>query len=203
MKSPRMEKIDFAKTHKELYSATGKIKSVTADKAVFLTIKGVGKPGGPEFTDHIGKLFALVYTTKFSLKLSGRLDFAVGKLECLWWEDPAKLPPEKWPWQMLIRIPDAITESDLKKCRQEILEKKGIDTSAVNRWVWKEGPCLQVMHIGPYNEVAPVYHALAKHAEAIGLEVTAPGHEIYISDPRRIPPERLKTIIRMPVKRMK
>ena len=200
MKTPRMEKIDFAKTHKDLYSATGKIKSVTADKAVFLSIKGVGKPGGAEFTDCIGKLFTLVYTTKFSLKLAGKLDFAVSKLECLWWEDPSNLPPEKWPWQLLIRIPDAVTESDLKKCRQEIMEKKGMETTAAERWVWKEGPCLQVMHIGPYNEVGPVYDALAKHAKAAGLEVIASGHEIYISDPRRVPPERLKTIIRMPVK---
>lgn len=201
MKTPRMEKIDFGKTHKNLYSATGKIKEVLADKAVFLAVKGVGAPGGPEFTDCIGKLFTLVYTAKFSLKFAGKLDFAVGKVECLWWEDPSKLPPEKWPWQLLIRIPEAVTESDLKKSRQEIQEKKGIDTSAVKRWVWKEGPCLQVMHIGPYNEVGPVFDALAKHAESVGLEVTSPGHEIYISDPRRVPPEKLKTIIRMPVKK--
>jgi hypothetical protein len=201
MKKAVVEKIDFARSHKALYTATSKIKEVDVDKGTYLSIKGVGAPGGPDFTECIGKLFALVYTAKFSLKFAGEMDFAVSRLECLWWEDPGKLPPDQWPWQLILRIPDALKETRLKKLRREILEKKGMDTSAVERWVWKEGPCLQVMHVGPYSEVGPVFSALCQHAMDNGMEAAGPGHEIYISDPRRVPPERLKTIVRMPVKK--
>jgi len=199
MKAPQRGKIDFAKSHKDLYTATAKIKEVMAEKATFLSVKGVGAPGGELFQKCIGMLYGLVYTAKFGLKFAGRMDFGVSKLECLWPEDPAKLPPEKWPWQLLIRIPDELTASDLKPFRKDLLDKKGLDTSAVARWSWKEGRCIQVMHIGPYNEVGSIFGQLGEYAEAHGLEVTCPGHEIYISDPRRVPASKLKTIVRMPV----
>lgn len=200
MKIKRMQKIDFAKTHKHLYTATQKIKEVMVEKATFLSIKGKGEAGGTAFREAIQKMFTLAYTAKFTLLFAGKMNFGVSKLECLWPEDPSKLPPAEWPWQLLIRIPNGITERDLKKVRKEILEKKQLDTSAVERWTWKEGRCVQVLHVGPYNEVGPVYKQLASHAESLTLEATAPGHEIYISDPRRVAPEKLKTIVRMPVR---
>jgi hypothetical protein len=201
MKAPLLEKIDFAKTHKELYTATRKVKEVVADKGTFLSVKGKGEPGGKIFQDAIGELFTLVYTTKFTLKFAGTMDFAVGKLECLWPEDPSKLPPAEWTWQLLIRIPDTLTSSELAQVRKDILAKKQVDTKEVKRITWKEGRCLQVMHVGPYNEVGPIYQQLCEHAVGLGLEATGPGHEIYISDPRRVAPAKLKTIIRMPVKK--
>jgi hypothetical protein len=199
MKAPQLEKMDFAKIYKDLYSATAKIKEVMAGKAAFLSVKGVGAPGGEEFQKCIGMLYGLVYTAKFGLKFAGKMDFGISKLECLWPEDPAKLPREKWPWQLLIRIPDELTAADLKPFRKELLDKKGLDTSAVERWTWKEGRCIQVMHVGPYDEVGSTFCQLGDFAESQGLEVTCPGHEIYISDPRRVPAAKLKTIIRMPV----
>ena len=201
MRRPKVAKIDFSRTHKDLYSATSTIKEVAADRATFLSIEGVGEPGGTAFQESIGKLFAMAYTTKFTLLNAGKLDFAVARLECLWPVDPAKLPKSQWPWQLLIRIPDAVKERDLAAVRKEILRKKGLDTSAVKRWTWKEGRCLQVMHVGPYDAVGGTYQRLGKHAEERGLVAQGPGHEIYISDPSRVPPERLKTIIRMPVTR--
>jgi hypothetical protein len=199
MKAPRLERIDFAKTHRDLYTATLKIKELMVDKATYLSIKGVGEPGGKIFQDAIGKLYTTVYTTKFALKFAGKMDFAVSKLECLWPEDPTHLPPEKWPWQLLVWIPDAVTAGDLAKTRKEIFEKKQLDTSAVERWIWKEGRCLQVLHVGPYNEVGSVYNCLGEHAASLGLRTIGPGHEIYLSDPRRVAPAKLKTIVRMPV----
>jgi hypothetical protein len=199
MKTLPLEKMDFAKKHKDLYTATLKVKEVMVEKATYLSVKGIGEPGGKIFQDAIGKLYALAYTTKFQLKFAGTMDFAVSRLECLWPEDPTNLPPEKWPWQLLIRIPDAVTASDLARARKEILGKKHLDTSDVERWVWKEGRCLQVLHVGPYNEVGSVYKRLAKHAGSLGLRPTGPGHEIYISDPRRVAPAKLKTIVRLPV----
>lgn len=200
MKAKRMQKIDFAKTHKDLYTATQKIKEVVADKATFLSIKGKGEPGGKEFQEAVQKMFTIAYTAKFTFLFAGKINYGVSRLECLWPEDPSKLPPTEWPWQLLIRIPSAVTERGLKKVRKEILEKKQLNTAAVERWTWKEGRCVQVMHVGPYNKVEGVYRQLAAYAESLGLEATAPGHEIYISDPRRVAPEKLKTIVRMPVR---
>jgi hypothetical protein len=200
MKTPTLEKLDFAKTDRALYTATPKIKEVFADRAVYLSIKGKGEPGGKAFQEAIGKLFALAYTTKFTLLFAGRMDFKVSKLEGLWPEDPAKLPLAEWPWQLLVRIPDAITERDLARTRKELLDKKQLETREVERLALKEGRCLQVMHRGPYNQVGSVYTRICAHAASQGLEAVGPGHEIYISDPRRVAPERLKTIVRMPVR---
>jgi len=200
MKAKKMKKIDFAKTHKDLYTATQKIKEVMADKATYLSIKGAGKPGGKAFQEAVQQMFTLAYTAKFTLLFAGKINYGVSRLECLWPEDPSKLPRAEWPWQLLIRIPNEVKESDLKKVRKDILKKKELDTSAVERWTWKEGRCVQVMHVGPYDKVADVYKQLCAHAQGLGLEATGPGHEIYISDPRRVAPEKLKTIVRMSVR---
>jgi hypothetical protein len=202
MKSPELQRVDFSKSHKDLYSATSKVKEVLADKATFLSVEGKGEPGGAAFQSAIGQLYSLAYTTKFMLKYSGKIDFAVGKLECLWQTDKLDaIPREEWPWQMIIRIPDGVTESDLKKARREIQEKRHLDTSAVRRWTWREGRCLQVLHVGPYDEVGGTFRQLDECAGSMGLQTKCPGHEIYLSDPGRVAPAKLKTIIRLPVAR--
>jgi hypothetical protein len=199
--SGKTEKMDFTKSHKDLYSATRKIREVQADRAVFLSIKGTGEPGGPAFQDAIGKLYALAYTTKFMLKGEGKLDFAVCRLECLWhMQDPETLPRSEWPWQLIIRIPASITAAQLRKAGKQLSEKKDLDASAVERWAWREGRALQMMHLGPYDDLGITYNLLFSHAQERGLTPNCPTHEIYISDPRRVAPERLKTIVRLPVK---
>jgi hypothetical protein len=199
MKGHELGKIDFAKTHKELYSASSKVKEVIADKATFLSFEGKGEPGGAVYERAIQQLYTLAYTAKFMLKHSGKMDFGVGKLECLWhMEDPGAIPKSEWPWQLLIRIPDPVTESDLKRARNEVQERRQLDTSGVRRWTWKEGRCVQVMHVGPYDEVGKVYQQLDEYARSKGLQTQCPGHEIYISDPRRVAPAKLKTIVRLP-----
>jgi hypothetical protein len=200
MKSPQLAKVDFAKSHKDLYAASLKIKEVKADKATFLSFTGKGEPGGPAFQEAIQQLYSLAYTAKFMLKFAGKLDFAVSKLECLWhMQNPETLPRSEWTWQLLIRIPDAVTATDIKKAGKELLEKKQIDTSKVTRWTWKEGRCVQLMHVGPYDEVGKSYQQLDDYAGGMGLATTCPGHEIYISDPRRVAPSKLKTLVRLPV----
>jgi len=200
MKSPELEKIDFSRSHKDLYTATGKVKEIRADKATFLLFEGRGEPGGAAFQSGIEQIYSLAYTTKFMLKNSGKIDFAVSKLECLWpMEKLETIPRAEWPWQLIVRIPGQVTESDLKKARQEILERRRLDTSAVRRWTWEEGRCVQILHVGPYDEVGGTFQQLDEHAKSMGLRTTCPGHEIYISDPRRVAPDKLKTIIRLPV----
>ncbi len=193
-------KVDFSKTHKELYSATSKVKEVMAEKATFLSVKGRGEPGGAAFQAAIAQLYSLAYATRFMLKKAGEIDFGVGRLECLWQMDEMEgIPREEWPWRLVIRIPDLVTEADLKKARLEVLERRHLDTSAVRRWTWKEGRCVQIMHVGPYDQVADAFRRLDEHATSTGLETGCPGHEIYMNDPGRVAPEKLKTIVRLPV----
>ena len=201
MKTATLEKIEFAKTHKDLYTATLKIKEVNAEKAVFLSFEGQGEPGGPAFESAIQQMYSLAYTAKFMVKNAGRLDFGISRLECLWHgNDFENTPKSGWRWQLLIRIPEALTEKELAQARAEIMKKRGLDTSAVKRRSWAEGRCLQVMHIGPYGKVGRSYKALDDFARAHGLTATCPAHEIYISDPRRVAPAKIKTIVRLPVR---
>lgn len=202
MKKPEIAKTDFAKTHKDLYTATSKVKEVKAQKAVFLSCEGQGAPGGADFQSAIQQMYSMAFTTKFMLKNAGILDFGVSRLECLWHgDDFEQAPKSEWRWQLLIRIPDNVTEAHLNAAREEVRKKRELDTSSVKRWAWAEGECLQVMHVGPYDEVGKTYKALDDYAKSKGLATVCPGHEIYISDPRRVAPEKLKTIIRLPVKR--
>jgi hypothetical protein len=200
MKNPNLEKIDFAKLHKDQYSATRRVKEVSAAKACFLSLEGKGDPACEAFQKAIEKMYSLAYTIKFSLLMSGQLDFAVSKLECLWFlENPDNIPREQWPWELLIRIPEEVKTPDLKAAGKTIMERKGIDTSAVKRKMWKEGRAIQMMHIGPYEKVGDSYKLLDLYAREKGLKAVCPGHEIYISDPRRVAPEKIKTIARLPV----
>ncbi len=202
MISSRPEKIDFTRTHKDLYTASSKIKEVSAEKAAFLSVEGLGEPGGTAFQAAIQQMYSLAYTTKFMLKNAGTLDFGVSRLECLWHGcDFQNVPKSEWHWQILIRIPEAITEQDLKRAREEVLKKRRIDTSAVKRFTWVEGNCIQVMHIGPYDQVGKTYGALDEFAKSKGWATEGPAHEIYISDPGRVPPEKLKTIVRLSIKK--
>jgi hypothetical protein len=195
-------KVDLKKEHKELYTATRKVKQVRAGKATFLAVDGQGRPGNDRFQQAINKLYALAYTTKFTLLKEGGLDFGVCNLECLWLDDPTT-PIDKWRWRLMVRIPDQLKAKELNRMRKAIAESKGLDTSDVKRLTWAEGPAVQVMHVGPYDQVSATYRRLGEWAEEHGLLPTGPGHEIYISDPRRTAPERLKTIVRMPVRKKK
>ncbi len=200
MKKTTLDRIDFSRIHKDLYTATTKIKEVDADEAVFLSLDGKGEPGGPEFQTAIQQMYSLVYTAKFMLKNAGKLDFGIGRLECLWYgNDFERTPRSEWRWQLLIRIPEEVSEKDLRDARAEVLKKRSLRTSAVKRWTWTEGRCVQVMHVGPYDEVGKAYRALDEYARAKGMAVACPAHEIYISDPHRVAPAKLKTIIRLAI----
>jgi len=201
MKKKPSERVDFRKSHKALYTATAKIKEVLVDQGVYLSVSGRGAPGGPAFQDAIQKLYALAYTTKFSVRASRGFDFGVPCLECLWkMEDPARAPKEEWDWQLMIRIPEEITAADLKEAAAAIREKKALDVSSVERIRFKEGACLQSLHVGPYDKVGAAYDRLLEHARERNLAPQMPCHEIYISDPGRVAPEKLKTIVRLPVR---
>jgi hypothetical protein len=192
------DKIDFSKSLKDLYSATTQIKEVTAGPGTFLAIEGIGTPGGEAFQKSMEKIFGLVYTAKFSVAKDKGLDFKVSLPECLWFSCP-DTPMEEWRWQLLIRIPERLIESDLETARQAVRKKKYLDTSDVKRLIWQEGRCLQTLHVGPYDQVGKTYEMLSAHARDNSLNHSGPAHEIYLNDPGRTEPEKLKTILRMPV----
>lgn len=201
MKAKTESKIDFSKTRKDLYSATTKIKEVNPGAGMFLSVSGKGAPGGEVFQSAIEKLYTLAYTLKFGVAKPKGLDFKVCCLECLYFvEDPAQASMDEWKWQLMLRIPEELKEQDLEEARKAVLERKNLDTSAVKRVEHKEGRCLQTLHIGPYDQVGSTYDLLVKHASESGwAPVSSACHEIYISDPRRVAPEKLKTIVRLPV----
>jgi hypothetical protein len=197
-----MTTIDFARTHKALYTATLKVKEVQVESATYLGVDGDGPPGGNCFQAAIQALYGATYTIKYALKFGGREDFKVGKLECLYLvDDPERTPKEKWKWRLMLRVPDGVTGEDLARARRALKEKKGLDASRVRRVSWKEGAAVQTLHVGPYERLGESYARLDESARADGLVPVGPGHEIYLSDPRRVAPERLKTIIRIPLKK--
>lgn len=197
----RLEKIDFKKTRPELYRGGKAIVEVKAGKGVYLAIENVGEPGGPAFEESIGKLFALAYTAKFTLLKAGAIDFGIPPLECLWLSDPADTPRDQWRWRLMLRIPEAVGSADLKPSRQALREKKGLDTASVKRVTLTEGPALQVLHLGPYEKLCETYARLKSETDARGLVWSGPPHEVYLNDPRRAAPERIKTLVRIPVKK--
>jgi len=196
-----MPPIDFAKSLKDLYRATRNVQEVVADRGVFLAVEGQGPPGGEAFQAAIQALFPVVYTIKFTLKRAGTVDFKVGALECLYLSCPDETPMHQWRWRLLLRIPEQVTSAALAQTKRALREKKGLDATAVTRLRWKEGRAIQVLHVGPYDAVSQTYAALHAYAAEHGLAACGPAHEIYLSDPRRTAPEKLKTIVRLPVKR--
>ena len=196
-----MEKLDLAKTHKDLYTARQTVKEVKAESGTYLYVDGKGEPGGAAYTGAFQQLYPVVYTLKYGHKAVGDFDFTVGKVECLWYDDPAKVSKKQWRWRLMIRVPDAITKAEVEKTKKQITAEKEVDVGSVQHGKLKEGRCLQVMHVGPYEKENETYAKLHAHAAEAGLTLNGPAHEIYLSDPRRTAPEKLKTIIRFPVKK--
>ena len=195
-----MDKIDFKKTMKELYRATNKVARVKAGEGTFLAVDGQGAPSGEAFEKAIQNLYPVAYTVKFSLKKAGTIDFVVPPLEALWHDNPAEVPDmTQWRWRTMIRVPESVKTEHVQEAQESILERKGTDTSDVQLIRWEEGDSLQVLHIGPYDQVGTIYEQLQSSAQLENLTLGPPGHEIYLSDPRRTAPEKLKTIVRMPL----
>jgi hypothetical protein len=197
-----MKKIDYTKTLKNLYTASSRIKEVNAGKGRFLCVDSKGEPGGKAFQDAIQGLYSVAYTAKFMLKAAKVVDFGVSRLEAFWPEcDYAHTPQSEWHWRVAIRVPEQVTAAAIAQARKAIKVRKGVDTSLVKPATIDEGRALQVMHVGSYDKVGAAYGQLLAHAVENGLAIGGAGHEIYLSDPRRVAASKLKTIVRLPVKR--
>lgn len=193
-----MEKVELTKSLRELYTATRKVKEVIAERGVFLCVDGKGDPGGEAFQQAVDPLYAVAYAIRNRLKKT-RLDFKISRLECRWMCDPKETPRSEWTWRVMMRIPDAVTQNDLKEARRALLEKRGVKGKAVKRVSWREGRALQIIYVGPYHQVKQAYTKLHAQADVLGYRVKGPGHEIYLNKPRKVAASKLKTIVRLPI----
>jgi|CXWL01.1.fsa_nt_gi hypothetical protein len=202
-------KLDLYREHSEEYAAPKKPTLIRMKPATYLAITGRGAPGGDEFQRKIGALYAVAYTCKFASKFAGR-DYAVCKLEALWWGNRgessnfATEPKANWNWQLIIRTPAFVGRKQLADAMKSLIEKgKPVVVREVQLVKLREGLCVQMLHVGPYEEEERTVAQMLKIASDDGLAFRGKHHEIYLSDPRRVAPAKLKTILRLPVVRKK
>jgi hypothetical protein len=189
-------KLDLYAEHRDEYVAPREPALVDVGPARYLAITGRGKPGGAEFTNAVGALYNVSFTIKMASKAAGS-DYAVSKLEGLWWKEGSSVA---WTWQLLIRVPEFITKKHLAEAVTKLLERdKDEAVSRVTLETLDEGKCVQVLHVGPYTAEKPAIARMRSFATQQGLSFKGRHHEIYLSDPRRVDAEKLRTILRQPV----
>jgi hypothetical protein len=196
-------KLDLTKEYKQYYTAKSRPKIVEFGEIPYLTIEGKGEPAGEVFTKSVETLYPLAYGIKKICKAQ-RKDFTVPKLEGLWWVKSSKpaleVPRKDWFWKLLIRLPEFTTSEMLIDAKEEVFKKKGLLLIKETKFEKiDEGKCIQIMHIGPYWTEPETIEKMKKVMKDKGFTENGPHHEIYISDPRKTPPEKMKTILRQPI----
>ncbi len=201
------KKMDFKKEWKHLYRPPAKkVSVVDVPPMNFLMIDGAGDPNvAPAYRRAVEALFALSYALKFRIKKSGGLDYVVMPLEGLWWtDDPGRFRMDDkaaWQWTAMMMQPDPVTPALFEEMLAETRRKKELPALERVRFeTYHEGLAVQIMHIGPYAAEEPTIARLHHFIQENGYESHGKHHEIYLSDPRRTAPERLKTILRQPVR---
>jgi hypothetical protein len=197
-------KIDLYKQHKAEYAATRKPVLVKISKGCYLAIEGQGAPGTEIFTASIGALYGVAFTVKMTRKFSGRQDYTVCKLEAQWWCDGDQefitAPRQTWRWKLLIRTPGFINQKEVDDAVGVLRKRgKGKEAERVRLESLFEGKCVQMLHVGAYEREHETVGSMNAFAASQGLSFNGRHHEIYLSDPRRVAPEKLKTILRIPV----
>lgn len=211
-----MDKIDYKKTEKELYLPK-KPAIVDVPEMVFFAVDGRGDPNtSPDYQEALELLYGLSFTVKMS-KMSGEepegyFAYVVPPLEGLWWTGEPGFNgqtvgnKENFQWTSLIRQPEFVTEEVFAWASQALAKKKPeLNVSKARYLRWKEGLCAHILHVGPYDAEPATIDKLDAFTEEQGYTVDFSGerrhHEIYLSDPRRTAPEKLRTVIRHPVRK--
>lgn len=200
--SQSAKKLDLYARHKNEYVA-GKLPAlVRVGPARYLGITGRSAPGAEEFVRAVGALYNVAFTIKMARKFAGS-DYTVTKLEGLWWLNGAGVVPTAttvWNWHLLLRVPTFIKQREVRNTIDELVASgKGEDVRRVQLVELDEGQCVQILHIGPYTDEKESIEKMRAFAAQAGRSFTGKHHEIYLSDPRRVKPENLKTILRYPV----
>jgi hypothetical protein len=201
-----MAKIDLKKELKAFYNPTAKeVTLIDIPKMNFIMIDGKGAPESEQFAGSIQALYPIAYTIKFDKKKADGTDFTVMAMEGLFWaDDMAAFMPETadrqaWQWTLMIMQPDFISKADFNKAKEAAKKKKDNPfLDKVRFESYAEGKAAQLMHIGPYSAEGPNIQRIHNKIKGIGGKLTGKHHEIYLSDPRRVAPEKMKTVIRQP-----
>lgn len=207
---------DYKKEYKEFYMPKNKPSIVEIPPMNYIAVRGQGDPNveGSEYKESISLLYGIAYTIKMSKKgdhqIEGYFDYVVTPLEGFWWQDGVQgidyAHKEAFRFISVIRLPDFVTRKDFDWAIEEAGRKKGMDYSKVAFFPYEEGLCVQCMHIGPYDDepatVQMMHEYMTKQGYALDITKDRFHHEIYLSDARRTAPERLKTVIRHPVKKL-
>nr|WP_318718920.1 GyrI-like domain-containing protein [uncultured Treponema sp.] len=208
---------DFKKEYKEFYLPKNKPQIVNVPKANYIAIRGQGNPNeeGGAYKQAIEILYAVAYTLKMSYKtdykIAGFFEYVVPPLEGFWWQDGIcgvdYSKKDEFNWISIIRLPDFITRENFGWAVKTASEKKKIDCSSAEFLTVEEGLCVQIMHIGSFDDEPASLEKMDKYLEENGYEKdfseTRLHHEIYLSDPRKSTPDKQKTVIRHPVKKDK
>ena len=206
---------DFKKEYKEFYMPKGKPEIVTVPAMNYIAVRGKGNPNveDGEYKKSIELLYGIAYTIKMSKKgdhkIEGYFDYVVPPLEGFWWQDDVDgidySHKENFQWISVIRLPDFVTKADFDWAVVEASRKKKMDFSKVEFLEIEEGLCVQCMHSGSYDDEPATIAAMDKFIADNGYENdisdTRRHHEIYLSDARKVAPEKLKTVIRYPIKK--
>jgi hypothetical protein len=207
-----MEKVDFKKKYRSLYQPSADIvKLIDVPAMRFITIDGHGNPeNSKDFQDGLEALYALAYAVKMVFKKidppPGYYDYTVPPLEGLWWvvdmEKFTRARKSDWRWKLMIRQPDFVTEHLIYELIAEIIPKKDNPSlQQIKYEIFDEGLSAQIMHVGPYVEEIRTITKINEFNQAHGYVINGKHHEIYLGDPRRAEPDKLKTVIRYPVKK--
>jgi len=207
---------DFKKEYKEFYLPKDTPQIVTVPKANYVAVRGQGDPNeeGGAYKAAMGILYAVAYTIKMSKlgdkRMEGYFDFVVPPLEGFWWQDDVEgvdySRKEAFHWISVLRLPDFVTREDLDWAKETASQKKKLDCAAAEFLTVDEGLCVQMMHLGPYDDepasVALMDAYLAENGCENDFSDTRLHHEIYLTDARKVAPDKWKTVIRHPIRKV-
>ncbi len=202
--SEAMHKLDLTTADKEYYLAKNNPQIVTLKNYHYLQISGVSAPEDAAFIGAIEAIYAVANGVKFALKEQGK-NFVIPKMECQWWVEGnlpfEQSPRSEWHWNIMIPMPDFVSNDEVEEAIQQAIAKNGVpQISEIQFKPLNTGRCLQILHIGSYDEEGPTLAKLFQFAADQGLEIIGKHHEIYISDPQHTAQKDLKTILRYAIK---
>ncbi|MBO4806466.1 MAG: GyrI-like domain-containing protein [Paludibacteraceae bacterium] len=206
---------DFKKEHKEFYLPKEKPEIVTVPQANYIAVRGSGNPNEEDgaYQKAIGVLYAVAYTLKMSYKsdyrIEGFFDYVVPPLEGFWWQEGVEGvdygDKSTFCWISVIRLPDFITKADFDWAVATATQKKKLDCSKAEFLTIDEGLCVQIMHLGPFDNEPETVEIMNRFVTEKGYQndfsATRLHHEIYLSDARKVPAEKWKTVIRHPIRK--
>lgn len=207
-----MEKLDLSKKYRSYYQAKTTVEELVIEEAGYLAIEGKGDPSAAEFSRNIEALYGIAYAIKFLCKDQGN-DFVAPKLEGNWWYDENKyvrlspaqaaleVPRSEWQYQLMIRMPDFVSKKSFEEGLNRAFAKKGIEKMKLVQLIsFAPGRCVQILHTGPFRDEPTSLARIMEYMDQHGLVKNGRHHEVYLSDFHKVEEQKLKTILREPVR---